>query len=88
MQPLPSAAIPSAATPIATASPDARSSEFRAVEGGAEARSGTVLLVEAYAAIWLIIFGFIWLTFRRQRKLDSRIAELEIALQKARKETS
>ena len=77
--PAPAATIP--------ASPDDRASGFTAVEGGPETRSGTVLLVEAYAAIWLIWFGFIWLTVRRQRKLDLRILDLENALQKARKES-
>ncbi len=77
--------IPSA-TP--TTNPDDRSTEFRAVEGGGAVHSGTVLLVEAYAAIWLILFAFIWLTFRKQRRLDTRIAELESALTKARKEVS
>jgi CcmD family protein len=83
MQALPTPA-PSATT---QATPDDRASGFSAVEGGAETRSGAVLLVEAYAAIWLILFGFIWLTYRRQRKLDARIGDLEIALQKVRKES-
>jgi CcmD family protein len=84
MQPLPSAP----ASAQTTLSPDDRSSEFRAVEGGPEVRSGTLLLVEAYAAIWLILFGFIWLTHRRQKKLDDRIVEIENALIKARKEAT
>ena len=49
-----------------------RSSEFRAVEGGGERHNGTVLLVEAYSAIWLILFGIVFLTFRKQRKLLDR----------------
>jgi CcmD family protein len=81
MQALPTP-VPSTTSPT----PDDRSSGFSAVEGGTETRSGTVLLVEAYAAIWLILFGFIWMTFRRQRKLDTRISDLEAALQKVRKE--
>jgi CcmD family protein len=76
------------ASPTSTTTPDDRSSEFRAVDGGTEVRSGATLLVEAYAAIWVILFGFIWLTARRQRSLDSRILELENALTKARKETA
>jgi CcmD family protein len=82
-------AIPSASPSVtAQPTPDDRASGFSAVEGGPETRSGTVLLVEAYAAIWLILFGFIWLTFRRQRKLDARIVELENALQKVRRENA
>jgi CcmD family protein len=84
MQPLPS----SLPVPTSSTAPDDRSSGFTAVEGGTEVRNGTVLMVEAYAAIWLILFGFIWLTYRRQRKLDSRIVDLENALLKARKENS
>ncbi|MBI5533749.1 MAG: CcmD family protein [Deltaproteobacteria bacterium] len=83
MQALP---VPSA-TATTQASPDDRASGFSAVEGGPETRSGTVLLVEAYAAIWLILFGFIWLTFRKQRALNARIDDLETALRKVRKES-
>jgi CcmD family protein len=84
MQPLPSAPAPAQTT----LTPDDRSSEFRAVEGGPEVRSGALLLVEAYAAIWLILFGFLWLTHRRQKKLDARIVEIENALNRVRKETT
>lgn len=82
MQPLPSAPPPASTTTTS----DDRSSEFRAVQGGPQLRSGELLLVEAYAAIWLILFGFLWLTFHRQRKIDARMLELENAVHKARKE--
>jgi CcmD family protein len=68
------------------ASPDGRAGEFRAVEGGPEMRSGALLLVEAYAAIWLVLFVFVWLTARRQARLESRLDELENALGAARKD--
>ena len=70
----------------APTTPEGRATEFRAVEGGGEVHSGTVLLVEAYVALWLILFGFIWITFRKQRRLDARIVELENALDRASKE--
>ncbi len=72
---------PSANTTTTT---DPRSTEFRAVEGGQEARSGTVLLVEAYAAIWLILFAMLLFGHLKQRRLDSRIDDLEKALDRAR----
>lgn len=60
--------------------PEERSTQFRAVEGGAsEMASGGTLLVEAYAAIWLILFGFLFLSWRRQARITSRLAELERA---------
>lgn len=63
---------------------DARSTAFRPVEGGGETRSGTVLLVEAYAAIWLILFAMLWLGFRKQRRLDTRLQELERTIERGR----
>lgn len=63
-----------------TGQPDDRSTQFRAVEGGsAEMASGSTLLVEAYAAIWLILFGFLAMTWRRQSRINTRVAELERA---------
>lgn len=63
-----------------------RSTAFKAVEGGNEMQSGEALLVEAYAAIWVIVFLFILLGWRRQKELDARIATLDAALGKARAE--
>jgi CcmD family protein len=63
---------------------DDRSTSFRPVEGGNQMQSGERLLVEAYAAIWLIVFAMILLSWRRQAHLDQRIATLEDALRKAR----
>ncbi len=36
--------------------------------------------VAAYAVLWLLLIGFVWLTHRRQRALDARLDELERAL--------
>lgn len=57
-----------------------RSTEFRAVEGGTEMVSGGTLLVEAYAALWLILLGFLLISWRRQARIDQRVDELERAL--------
>jgi CcmD family protein len=70
--------------PTGTASPDGRAQTFRPVEGGQELQSGERLLVEAYAAIWVILFVFLVLSWRRQRRIDERVATLEGALERAR----
>ena len=57
-----------------------RSTEFKAVEGGTEMVSGGTLLVEAYAALWLILLGFLLVSWRRQARIDARVGELEQAL--------
>ena len=64
----------------APAEPAQRSTEFRAVEGGSETMSGATLLVEAYAALWIILFGFLLISWRRQARIDARVADLERAL--------
>ena len=67
----------------ASATPDDRSTSFRAVEGGPEMRSGTVLLVEAYAAIWMVLMVWLLMLWRKQRELHGRLDEVERALAKA-----
>jgi CcmD family protein len=67
---------PAAAQPAA----DDRSTAFRPVEGGGEMQSGEKLLVEAYAAIWLILFVLLVSSRRKQRRLDERVSALESAL--------
>ncbi len=65
-------------------SADQRGTEFRTVEGGTDTMDGPTLLVEAYAAVWLVLFAFIFISWRRQSHLDSRIDELERALSSTR----
>ena len=73
------------AAPAASGSADQeRSQSFQPVTGGPEMQSGEMLLVEAYAAIWLLAFGLVIASLRRQRKLDERIRRLEEDLDKAR----
>ncbi|MBX3222550.1 MAG: CcmD family protein [Labilithrix sp.] len=62
---------------------DDRATEFQAVDGTGEQFSGYTLLVEAYAAIWLILF--VWLVFiwRKQADLAARVEGLEGALTRA-----
>jgi hypothetical protein len=69
-----------AAAQTTSADPPQRSTEFQAVEGGAEMVSGGTLLVEAYCALWLILLAFLLVSWRRQGRLDQRVDELEKAL--------
>ena len=75
--------IASATSPTTTGADD-RSTAFRPVQGGTEMQSGEKLLVEAYAAIWVILFVMVLLSWRRQRRLDERMSSLEAAIDKAR----
>ena len=54
------------------------------MEGGTQLASGETLLVEAYAAIWVIVFALILLSWRRQRGLEARVDGLQTSLDKAR----
>jgi hypothetical protein len=72
------------AAPSASATPEDRSQSFRPVEGGGDVASGEVLLVQAYAVMWLLAFGLILGSLRRQRKLDERVSRLQVELDKAR----
>ncbi len=72
------------AAPTATGAEDRPNTAFRPVEGGSELQSGEKLLVEAYAAVWLILFGLVLLSWRRQKRLDERMGALSAAIEKAR----
>ena len=78
-----SAPAPAGSTTVESA--DGRNTAFRPVEGGNELQSGEKLLVEAYAAIWLILFAIILFSWRRQKSLDDRMGTLSAAIDKARK---
>lgn len=68
-------------TPIdSRTSPESRSTEFVAVEGGPETTSAGTLLVVAYVAMWALVFAFLVQGFRRQRRIDQRLNELDRAL--------
>ena len=63
-----------------------RSQSFRPVQGGDALQSGEKLLVEAYAAIWVILFALVLLSWRRQKQIDARIVTLEAAVAKVRED--
>jgi hypothetical protein len=70
-----------------TTTPSDRATTFQAVQGnGTEQYSGGVLLVTAYAVLWVVMFAWVALVWRKQRTLDSRLADLEGVIQKAAKD--
>jgi hypothetical protein len=71
-----------------SATPDGRSTTFQAVEGGQETRSGETLLIEAYSAIWLILMGWLVLMWRKQAALNTRLDDLEAAIDRAAAKTA
>ena len=65
---------------------DDRSTEFKAVDGETgEQFSGYRLMVEAYAAVWLVMMVWLFFLWRKQADLSSRITGLETALTRAEK---
>ncbi len=71
-------------TPAASSTPEQRSTEFRAVQGGKEMQSGAALLTEAYAAIWLCALALVLLGLVRVRRLESRLDQLAADVARAR----
>ena len=74
------------ASPAASASgktPDDRSTTFQPVEGGTEQHSGATLLIEAYAVLWVILMGWLVFQWRKQASLNTRLAGLEQAIDRA-----
>jgi hypothetical protein len=64
----------------ASSNPNDRSTEFVAVQGGGDTTSAGTLLVTAYVGMWVLLLTFIFLSYRRQAKVEARIGELEKAL--------
>jgi hypothetical protein len=63
--------------------PEGRSTTFQPVEGGPEQHSGSTLLVEAYVVLWVILMGWLLLTWRRQKAVGARLDDLEKAIDRA-----
>lgn len=69
---------------VQTSPAEDRATDFKPVEGTAGERySGSTLLVEAYAAIWLILMLWLVLLWRKQASLTSRLDGLEAAIDRA-----
>jgi CcmD family protein len=64
--------------------PSDRATTFQAVQGGeAEHYSGEVLLVSAYAIVWVMVLSWVALMWRKQSALGARIDDLQRVLDKA-----
>jgi hypothetical protein len=64
--------------------PSDRATTFQAVQGNSsEQYSGATLLVSAYAILWVILFAWIALVWRKQSAIGARLADLERILDKA-----
>ncbi|APS00043.1 hypothetical protein [Pajaroellobacter abortibovis] len=68
--------------------PEERSTAFHAIEGGTETKNGSLLLVEAYVTLWLILMAWLLLLWKKQNHLKQRIALIERALQENLKENT
>ena len=62
---------------------DDRATEFKAVDGTGEQFDGYTLMVEAYAAIWLILLVWLAHIWRKQQNLAARVDGLEGAIARA-----
>jgi hypothetical protein len=64
--------------------PADRATEFKAVEGDTgEQYNGYTLMVEAYAALWVVLMGWLLVLWLKQRDLNARIDGLEAAIARA-----
>jgi CcmD family protein len=64
--------------------PGDRATTFQAVTGPqAEHYSGEVLLVSAYAILWLLLLGWVALVWRKQSAMSGRLEDLEREIDKA-----
>jgi len=60
-----------------------RAATFEATTGGGNMQSGEMLLIEAYALIWMLLMGYIFLVWRKQKSLHARLDDLEKAIDRA-----
>jgi len=63
-------------------SPADRATEFTAVDSG-EHYNGNTLMVVAYAAIWALLMGWIYMLWRKQAVLGERLEGLEKSIDRA-----
>jgi hypothetical protein len=58
-------------------SPEERSTEFVAVQGGNDGASAESLLVAAYLLMWAALLVFVFVTWRKQGVLEKRVEKLD-----------
>lgn len=68
------------ATQATTTSPDNRAERWTPVAQGTETTSAELMLVLAYLVMWALLLGFLGMGWRRQARMEARIAELERAV--------
>lgn len=73
---------PSAAPAAPSATITAHDPGFQEVRGG-EVYRGETLLVSAYIAIWVLVFAWIALIWRKQASLHVRLDELDRSIDRA-----
>jgi CcmD family protein len=62
----------------AAATADDRAASFQAVSGGTkEDVAGGPLMLLAYAAVWIIVFGYVYRINRLQRGVEANVERLE-----------
>lgn len=83
MNQAPQAPSPSAQPSQKSLTVEGRSTEFVPVTGGQETTSAEALLLSAYIIMWALVFGFVWLSVRRQRGIAARLDDVERALRRA-----
>jgi len=83
-QPTPTGSAAPTVSAAPTGSTTTNPSGFNAVDNNTQMQSGEALLVEAYIAIWVLLFGFIVLAWLRTRKVEDKVAELEKAIERAK----
>ena len=66
--------------PTTSQDPAARSQQFVPVEGNTETTSAEALLVAAYLVMWALLIAFIGFGWRRQARVEARLAEIEKAV--------
>jgi hypothetical protein len=57
--------------------PEDRSTEFVAVQGGNDGTSAEGLLVAAYLLMWAALLTFVFVTWRKQGALEKRVEKLD-----------
>jgi CcmD family protein len=64
--------------------PGDRATTFQPVQGNAgEQYSGATLLVTAYAVLWVVLFAWLAIVWRKQSALAARLGDLERVIEKA-----
>ena len=64
----------------AAAAPEDRAERWTPVTQGTETTSAGLMLVLAYLVMWALLLAFLGLGWRRQARMETRIAELERAV--------